>query len=92
MIAYCWAGGVIGFGRKVPAGALEIARGPAKPLRKWIDVMARHAYDGKTLLVPGIPEAPDERAALKALHQFIKWIRHPRRLVPAGITVIGSKA
>jgi hypothetical protein len=90
VIAYCWASGVLQFGRTLPDGAIEIARGPARPLRKWMDPLARRAYDGKTLLVPGVPEARGGRARLSALCDFVKWIRSLD--MPAGIRVVGSKA
>jgi hypothetical protein len=65
---------VIGFGRSVPEGAIQIARAPARKLRPAVQVMARHAYDGKTLLVPGIPEEPNDDKAAHALEQFIKRV------------------
>lgn len=74
MRAYCFASGEIGFSRSIPDGALPIARGPAKLLRQKVCAVARHAYDGETLLVPGIPEAPDQLAAVDALVRFREWI------------------
>lgn len=87
MHAYCFASGHIEFGRSIPDGALPIARGPAKRLRDFIEPLARHGYqsqtiDGRlakvpgtdTLLVPGIPEAPNQSAALDALEQWLAWI------------------
>lgn len=74
MIAYCWANGVIGFGRSLPDGAIVIAKGPSRPLRAMVSVASRHAYDGKTLLVPGVPEAPDQTAGSDALAQFLAWL------------------
>jgi len=74
MIAYCYRSGRIGFGRSVPEGAIKVAQGRAKQLRDLIGVTARHAYDGKTLLVPGIPEADTDEHAADALEQFINWI------------------
>lgn len=91
MVAYCWANGVIGFGRKVPDGALEIARGPSKALRRWIAGVSRLAYDNKTLLVPGVPEAPNQRSACTALLSFLKWLGKPRRTIPQGVVVYGSR-
>lgn len=96
MRAYCWASGLIEFGRKLPDGALPIASGPAKPLRDFIEVRARHGYrtklvDGRptkipgteTLLVPGIPEAADQSAAGDALFAFRQWLskKPPRGIV-----------
>ena len=74
MIAYCYRSGQIMFGRSVPEGAIKVAQGPAKKLRKMIAGVARRAYDGKTLLVPGIPEAKTENQAEAALRRFLDWI------------------
>lgn len=75
MRAYCFASGQIEFGRRIPEGALPIARGPAKVLRQRMEVVARHAYDGKTLLVPGVPEAANQIEAVDALIAFRNWIK-----------------
>lgn len=97
MHAYCYASGEIGFGRSIPDGALPMARGPAKALKPFIEVKSRHGYKSRivkgrlkkipgtdVLLVPGIPEAPDQDAGLDALHAFLGWIG-PH--APKGITV-----
>ncbi len=75
--AYCWASGEIEFakGANVPNAALPICAGPAKDVRALIAVSARHAYDNKTLLVPGIPEAPNQRKAGDALRTFCDWLK-----------------
>lgn len=87
-LAYCYASGHIGFtSGQCPDGALPIARGPDKKLRDLIDARARHGYetrrvDGRLqkipgtdcLLVPGVPEAPDQMAAVDALQAFIKFV------------------
>lgn len=57
-IAFCWASGLIQFGDQVPDGAIEIARGDDQVVREIIEVTSRHAYDGKSLLVPGIHPGP----------------------------------
>lgn len=75
MKAYCWKSGLIELGQRVPSGAIEIATGPAKPLREMIEVVSRHAYDGKSLLVPGVPEADNKDAAVDALIAFKDWIK-----------------
>lgn len=85
--AYCYASGLIDFGRSIPKGALVIARGPEKQLRDYIETVARHGYrtrrvNGRptkirgsdTLLVPGVPEAPSQHEGLNALHSWMKWI------------------
>ena len=65
----------------MPDGAIQIAEAPAKFLRKEISAAARHAYDGKTLLVPGVPEAKNGNAAVDALFRFADWIK-PRFAKP----------
>lgn len=74
MLAYCYRSGQIQFGRSLPEGAIKVAEGPSKKLRAMIGVTSRHAYDGKTLLVPGIPEAETEKEAEAALRRFLDWI------------------
>lgn len=89
MHAYCYASGLIKFGRTVPDGALPIASGPPKTLRDFVEVKARHGYKTRSvkgrptkipgtdcLLVPGIPEAPDQGKALDALHAWLDWIKN----------------
>jgi hypothetical protein len=73
MIAYCWRNGRIEFGRTMPEGAIEVARGGAKPLRDIVDVLARHGYERGVLLVPGVPEAEDDNAAVDALARWQLW-------------------
>lgn len=75
MIAYCWANGRIEFGKKVPDGAIEIARGSAHTVRTEIDVTARHGYEAGVLLVPGVPEAADQQRAGDALELFLLWLK-----------------
>lgn len=86
MRAYCYASGLIEFGRHVPEGALPIARGPARKLRDFIDAVSRHAYDGETLLVPGVPEAPDQSAGLNALQAWLDCISSHN--LPSGVEVL----
>lgn len=76
--AWCWRTGQIGIGARskaAPRGTITFATGPSRRLREVVEVLSRHAYDGKTLLVPGIPEATDERAAEKALGTFALLVR-----------------
>lgn len=65
--ACCSQSGEIDFGADLPEGTLPLgkARG-AKKLRDIVEVNARHAYDGKTLLVPGLFKADTEDAGLAA--------------------------
>lgn len=87
MYAYCYASGLIEFGRRVPSGALPIARGRSTALRAFICGKARHGYDTRLvkgrptkipgtdcLLVPGIPEASDQTAGLDAFQAWCGWI------------------
>lgn len=87
MRAYCYASGLIEFGRTVPDGAIEIANGPAKPLRDFIETVARHGYRTRKvkgrptkipgtdhLLVPGVPEAPGQSKAILKLRDWCNWI------------------
>lgn len=67
-IAYCYASGVVGFGDKIERGTLPIGRLQCD--RAAFTVHCRLAYDGKTWLVPGIPEAPDQMAGIDALRSF----------------------
>jgi hypothetical protein len=96
--AYCFASGRIEFGKRVPKGAIPFARGEELALREYLEPLARHGYrtelvNGRptkipgteTLLVPGIPEASDQHAALDALHSWLQWVgTNP----PAGITML----
>lgn len=86
MIAYAWATGRIDFGRRMPVGALIIAKAPAKPLRKAVTGYARLAYDGKTWLVPGVPEADTQNDGIDALLAFCRGVE--KRLVENGVRVV----
>ena len=79
--AYCDATGVIKFGDFVPDSSLEIMQGDDKLVRNTMVSIARHAYDGVTLLVPGIPEAKDQNEGIDALIKFKQWIkdRQPKK-------------
>ena len=88
MHAFCWASGQIEFGRSVPKGAIAIASGPAAAVRKLVIPTSRMAYDGKTLLVPGVPEAADQDEAADALMHHLNWIR---RRKPQGVRVCSMR-
>lgn len=70
MKAFVWRSGQVKVGTVVPAGAIEIAEGEDFELRTAIVAAGRLAYDGKTILVPGVPEAADGYAAMDALLAF----------------------
>ncbi len=68
---WCWPAGHLEFGKHCPSGAIPIAIGPEPELRKIISTLARHSYDGKNLVIPGVPEAKDDtNAVLAALWRF----------------------
>lgn len=73
MKAYAWRNGRIEFGNKVPEGAICFASGKAKKVRAVVTATARQAYDGVTLLVPGVPEAENDDAAMDALITYSRW-------------------
>ncbi|ENT5390610.1 TPA: hypothetical protein ACG3DW_004738 [Pseudomonas aeruginosa] len=73
-IAFCWASGLIQFGDQVPEGAIEIARGDDEIVREVIEVNSRLAYDCKSLLVPGVPEAETQAEGGDALENFIRLL------------------
>jgi len=79
MIAAAYANGVIAFAGKLPGKALPIASGDSKKLRDAVVALARLAYDGKTLLVPGIPEAANEDEKILALERFCARVREALR-------------
>lgn len=59
-----------------PDGLLPVFRARSmRTARRVADAVCRHAYDGRTLLVPGLPEAADQPAALDALLAFRDWLR-----------------
>jgi hypothetical protein len=75
MRAFCYRSGEIEFGTKIPGGAmpLGVSRRSTK-LREIVGVLARRAYDGQTLLVPGVPEADDDDMALDAVRYMRECI------------------
>ena len=74
-IAHCDAAGVIRISeRRLPTGCLPIMIGRRRALNKLIEGNARLAYDGRTYLVPGVPEAPSQEAGLAALERFCDWL------------------
>ena len=71
--ASVWASGRLVISPSVPEGAIAIAKGPEKALRKHFGVVCRHGYKRGVLLVPGIPEAPSQDQGIKALQRFVRW-------------------
>lgn len=79
--AYVWSKGRIDFGTRVPKGAIAIAKGPERRLRRIIMAIARWSYPSKpgagdeVPLVPGIPEARNDTARLDALFKFCQQVK-----------------
>lgn len=80
MKAFAYRNGEIGFADSIPSGALPII-GPNKKSisRARVEAGARLAYDGKTLLVPGIPEAQSDDEAYEAFRKWIDWLINPEK-------------
>jgi hypothetical protein len=72
--AYCYRSGHIGIWRDVPKGAVPIAYGPRQLLKQAIGGFGRLSYDGRTYMVPGVPEADDDDAAVEAVKRFCAWM------------------
>ena len=69
--AYAYRSGVVRVGRRVPTRALLLLSHSSRyRLRGAVDMCARIAYDGRTHLVPGVPEAADDRQAYLATERF----------------------
>ncbi|WP_439596486.1 hypothetical protein [Falsiroseomonas sp.] len=68
LAAACWQSGEIDVvaAKEVPQGTIVLAKGEQAHLEAAIQGSARLSYDGKTWLVPGVPEADDGDAALNA--------------------------
>lgn len=71
----CWRPGEVEVRQRLVEGSLTLARGPRARLEQALLALARHAYDGRTLLVPGLPEASDDDAALEAVLVFERRLR-----------------
>ena len=74
MHAYCFRSGEIEFGEEVPEGGISVLEGDDAKVRARVEVRPRWAYDNKTLLVPGIPEANTDEEAEDALFRFKNWV------------------
>jgi hypothetical protein len=73
VVACCDANGVVEIfdGTTVPEGLLPVFRTrTVKRMSEVAPAIFRYGYDGKTLLVPGVPEAENDSAALDALIAF----------------------
>jgi len=82
MKAYVWRNGQVEFSETVPHGALVIAEGEGKEFIENIQIKCRRAYphfvDGirqaQIYLLPGLPEAENDREAFLAMGKFRAWI------------------
>lgn len=84
LIAFAWANGLIGYGYKLPFGALPIAvSSNEQELRDTVEVLARHSRTSDDLLVPGIPEAANQDEGRLALERFSRLVY--RDLSAAGV-------
>lgn len=63
----------------MPEGAIEIARGNERMVTTKICSAARHGLNSHVWLVPGIPEAADQKAAGDALELFLLWLKQRER-------------
>lgn len=70
--AYCWMDGVIKFGRYMPQRAFMLAMDikGSHLLREAVISQAKLDYDGKTLLVPGVPDANSVGDAARVISRF----------------------
>jgi hypothetical protein len=78
---YAFASGEIGVcsgEENEPEGSVVFAEHEDEAaLWRIIEVRARLAHDGKTYLVPGVPEAESQKAAMDALIAWEKWAFQP---------------
>jgi hypothetical protein len=74
-MAVVWANGRIDITRWQPKGSILLARGPRGKLEAAIGGTARLAYDNCTWLVPGVPEAEDDIAAIEAVKAYQPRLR-----------------
>lgn len=67
--------GVLEFSDTFVDGAILVCIGRLDEVRDLATSLARHAHDGETLLVPGVPEAKCDLAAVDAFVAWRKWFR-----------------
>ena len=72
-VAYTYASGEICIGAEVPDGALPLGEGTPTEMNNALAGTARKSRTGGLWLVPGIPEADDQGAAMDAL---LAWEPH----------------
>lgn len=70
----CRRSGEVFISRYAPKDTLKIMKGDGRRIRWVLIACARHAYDGRTLLVPGVPEAATDLEAMKAVKAFEQFL------------------
>ena len=75
MKAFVYRSGLVGMAESTPDTALEVGAAPEAILKPIVEVVSRHAYKGEDFLCPGVPEAPNDDAALDAVIDFRKQIK-----------------
>lgn len=70
----CYRSGEVFISRYAPKGTLKIMKGDCRRIRWVLIACARHAYDGSTLLVPGVPEAKTDVEAMQAVKAFEQFL------------------
>lgn len=78
----CYRSGEAFVARRAPKGSMKIVAGHGRRLRRVLTACARHAHDGKTMLVPGLVEAQNDKQAIEALKQFEVMLRQRLALGP----------
>ncbi len=79
LYACSWASGQITFHFTPPKGAIVVARGVPSKVRSLIKATARQGYDGKTIFLPGVPEAEIGKEAFQALCRYTRRIHRRAR-------------
>jgi hypothetical protein len=75
----CWQSGLVEVADEKPAGAISLMQGAPHALERRLSTHARHAHDGKSLLVPGVLEASTEAERLAAIKAFAARLEGVRR-------------
>lgn len=65
----CYRSGEAEVVARPPPGTAVLAGGRRRRLEVALSVVARHGTDGRTLLVPGLPEADDDDQAVAAVER-----------------------
>jgi len=77
MYMHCYRSGEIVLSRAPDMeGAISLCESSKDDLLQRLSAKARLAYDGETWLVPGLPEAQTENAAMDALNVFYERVSY----------------